>query len=121
MYLKFASATLVSLCLGLSACNSSGDSSPPPSAPGTTPPPPPPPPPDTTAPTVPGNVKAAAQSASSIKVTWDASTDDSGISGYRVFRDNGSAAVATVQTTSYTDDNLSASTAYSYTIEAVDN
>ncbi len=119
MHRKLASATLVSLCLVLSACGG-GDSAP---SPGTTPPPPsppPPPPPDTTAPTVPGNVAAVAQSATSILVTWDASTDESGISGYRVFRDNGATAIATVNTTSYTDDNLAASTAYSYTVEAVD-
>ena len=45
----------------------------------------------------------------------------SGISGYRVFRDGGATAVATVQTTSYTDTNLTANTSYSYTVEAVDN
>ena len=43
-------------------------------------------PPDTTAPTVPAGVTAVAQSASSILVSWTASTDASGISGYRVFR-----------------------------------
>jgi cellulose 1,4-beta-cellobiosidase len=46
-------------------------------------------------------------------VSWTASTDDSGISGYRVFRDAGATPVATVQTTSYTDTGLAASTSYS--------
>jgi glucose/arabinose dehydrogenase len=69
---------------------------------------------------VPAGVTAAAQSASSILVSWTASTDTSGISGYRVFRDGGATAVGTVQTTSFTDTGLAASTAYSYTVVAVD-
>jgi glucose/arabinose dehydrogenase len=54
-------------------------------------------------------------------VSWTASTDASGISGYRVFRDAGATAVATVATTTYTDTGLSAGTAYSYAVAAVDN
>jgi glucose/arabinose dehydrogenase len=65
-------------------------------------------------------VTAVAQSAGSILVSWTASTDASGISGYRVFRDGNATAVATVQTTSYTDTGLAGSTAYSYTVKAVD-
>ena len=115
-------AAFGSLGFLLSACGGGGDGgSGAPSSPAATPPPPPPPPPvDTTAPTVPSGVTAAAQSTASILVTWTASTDDSGISGYRVFRDAGATPVATVQTTSYTDSGLAAGTAYSYTIAAVD-
>jgi len=121
---------LTSLCLVLTACGGGGGSSspssgttpPPATAPGTSPPAPAPAPPpaDTTAPTVPANVSASAQSFNSILVTWDASTDASGISGYRVFRDGSTTAVATVQTTSYTDTGLTPGTAYSYTVQAVD-
>lgn len=77
---------------------------------------------DTTPPTVPANVTATSQSASQIVLSWSASTDASGISGYRVFR-NGTGAgtpLATVQTTSYTDNGLNAATQYTYTIRAVD-
>jgi glucose/arabinose dehydrogenase len=70
---------------------------------------------------VPANVTAVIQSASAILVSWSASTDDSGISGYRVFRNGGADAVATVQTTSYTDTSITANTDYSYTIAAVDS
>jgi uncharacterized repeat protein (TIGR03806 family) len=86
------------------------------------PPPPPPPPPsvDTTPPTVPAGVTATAQSATQILVSWTASTDASGIGGYRVFRNGGATEVATVQTTSYTDSGLAAGTAYSYTVVAFD-
>jgi glucose/arabinose dehydrogenase len=106
-------ATLASFGVLLSACGGGGGDA--------APPPPPPPAADTTAPTVPSGVTATAQSASSILVSWTASTDASGISGYRVFRDAGATAVATVTTTSYTDTSLAANTAYSYTVVAVDS
>jgi len=73
---------------------------------------------DTTPPTVPGGVTAVAQSSSQILVSWTASTDASGIGGYRVYR-NGTL-VTTVQTTNYTDNGLTAATSYSYTVSAVD-
>jgi len=106
-------AALVSLGGLLSGCGGGeGDSAPPP--------PPPPPAADTTAPSVPAGVTARAQSFTSILVNWTASTDDSGIASYRVFRDGGATPVATVQTTSYTDIGLTPATAYSYTVVAVD-
>jgi len=115
----FVFAVLASLAVSLSACGGGGGGdSPPPAAPA---PPPPPPPADTIAPTVPAGVTAVAQSTSSILVSWTASTDTSGISGYRVFRDGGATAVATVQTTSFTDIGLTPGTAYSYTVAAVDS
>ena len=113
---NLAFAAFVSLSGLLSACGGGGGSSNTPAPP----PPPPPPPADTTAPSIPAGVTAAAQSASSILVSWTASTDSSGISGYRVFRDGGTSPVSTVTTTSYSDTGLTASTAYSYTIAAVD-
>jgi len=84
-------ATLASLGVMLSACGGGDSSSAPPPPP--SPSPPPPPPADTTAPTVPTGVTAAAQSPSSILVSWTASTDATGISGYRVFRDGNATAV----------------------------
>ncbi|HEY6123726.1 MAG TPA: PQQ-dependent sugar dehydrogenase [Steroidobacteraceae bacterium] len=106
-------AALASFGLLLSACGGGGGDSPPPQNP-------PPPAADSTAPTVPGGVTAVAQSASSVLVSWTASTDASGISGYRVFRDGSTTPLATVQTTTYTDTGLAASTSYSYTVAAVD-
>ena len=91
-------ATLASFGVLLSACGGGGGgSAPPPPSPS----PPPPPPADTTAPTVPTGVTAVAQSPSSILVSWTASTDASGISGYRVFRNGAATPVTTVQTTTY--------------------
>ena len=77
--------------------------------------------PDTTPPTVPQGLTATAQSDTQIALTWNASTDSgSGVAGYRVFRNGGATAIATVTTTSYTDGNLTASTAYTYTVRAFD-
>jgi len=84
-------------------------------------PPSPPPVTDTTPPTVPGGVTAVVQSPTEILVSWTASTDASGISGYRVFRDGAATAIATVQTTSYTDAGRTAGVQYSYTVSAVDS
>src|SRR5262245_7037339 len=99
------------LVLMLAACGGSDGGSPMPP-----PPPPPPPPADTTPPTVPAGLTATAQSASQINLAWTASTDaGTGVAGYRVFRNAGATAVATVTTASYNDTNLSASTTYTYT------
>jgi uncharacterized repeat protein (TIGR03806 family) len=79
------------------------------------------PPPDTTPPSVPQGVTATASSASQILVSWTASNDSgTGVAGYRVFRNGGATAVATVSATSYTDTGLAANTSYTYTVAALD-
>ena len=103
-------AAEVLAALFLTACGGGSGSSPPPPPPAT----------DTTAPSAPTGVTAVAQSSSEILVSWTASTDASGIGGYRVFRNGGTTPVATVQTASYTDTGLTAATAYSYTVVAFD-
>jgi uncharacterized repeat protein (TIGR03806 family) len=78
--------------------------------------------PDVTPPTVPMNVVATALTASTIRITWSPSTDDSGIAGYSVFRAGTATPVATlVQGTAFTDTGLTASTLYTYTVRATDN
>jgi len=85
------------------------------------PPPPPPPAADSTAPSVPAGVAAAAQSTTSIAVTWAASTDaGTGVAGYRVFRGTVTTPIATITATNYTDTGLTAATTYSYTVAAFD-
>lgn len=108
---KIALATLASLSVLLSACGGGKDS---------TPTSPVEPPADTTPPTVPSGVTATAQSTTEIQVTWTASTDASGISTYRVFRDGGTTAVGTPTTTTFSDTGLTPGTSYSYTVVAVD-
>lgn len=74
--------------------------------------------PDPIPPSVPTNVQASDVTGSSAKLTWNASTDNKLVLGYRIFRN--SAEVATSTTTSYTDSGLSANTTYSYTVSAYD-
>ena len=76
------------------------------------------PPADTTAPSVPTNLAGSAVSSSQINLTWTASTDNVGVTGYKVFR-NGSQ-ITTVSSPGYSDVGLSPSTAYSYTVAAFD-
>ncbi len=75
---------------------------------------------DFTAPSVPEDVVAIAQSSTTIALSWSPSTDASGIEEYRIYRDGGAAPVATVQETGYTDTGLTPGTSYSYTVRAVD-
>ena len=53
-----------------------------------------------------------------IKVTWTASTDNIGVTGYKVYR-NGSQ-MGTSVTTEYTDTGVASNTIYSYTVSAYD-
>jgi chitodextrinase len=74
---------------------------------------------DTTAPTAPAGLTVSAASSSQINLSWGASTDNVGVTGYRVYR--GGALLATVGTvTSYQDTGLNPSTTYSYTAQAFD-
>lgn len=77
--------------------------------------------PDTTAPTVPANPRAAATDVSTV-VTWDAATDDRGVTGYQVTRSGGTkgTVVTSVTSTVLTESGLEERTAYTYTVRAVD-
>ncbi|KAB8314751.1 chitinase [Tolypothrix campylonemoides VB511288] len=79
-----------------------------------------PPPTDTTAPSVPSGLASPSKTATSVSLTWNASTDTggSGIAGYDVYR-NGTLVGSPVGT-SYTDAGLQPSTAYSYRVRARD-
>jgi large repetitive protein len=74
--------------------------------------------PDTTAPSVPTGLVASAANANQVNLAWNASTDNVGVAGYRVFR-NGTA-VGTSATTNYSDTGLTANTLYTYTVSAYD-
>ena len=75
-------------------------------------------PPDTTAPSVPTNLTATAASSTQINLSWTASTDNVGVTGYKIFR-NGTQ-IATSVVTSYQNTGLTPSTTYSYTVSAYD-
>jgi hypothetical protein len=74
--------------------------------------------PDITPPTVPQGVVADVLGASEIRLSWDASSDaESGVSGYRVYRDG--VLVDSPTGTTYQDIGLDPSTAYSYEVSSV--
>ncbi len=73
---------------------------------------------DTQPPTAPANLTATAASSSQINLTWSASTDNVGVTGYRILR--GGTQVGTSTGTSYSDTGLAANTPYSYVVQAVD-
>jgi Putative peptidoglycan binding domain len=73
---------------------------------------------DTQAPTVPTGPTATASSSSEIDLSWTASTDNVGVTGYQVFR--GNVQVATSMLTAYADTGLTGSTTYTYVVKAFD-
>lgn len=74
--------------------------------------------PDTTAASVPTGLTATAVSGSQINLSWNASTDNVGVSGYRIHR-NG-VQIATSDATTHSDTGLAANTSYNYTVSAYD-
>ena len=82
---------------------------------------------DTQPPSQPGSLAASVVSASELDLSWAASSDNVGVSGYRIERCQGVgcssfAQVATTNgsATSYADTGLSANTSYSYRVRASD-
>ena len=81
--------------------------------------------PDTTPPTQPGALTATAVSGSEVDLSWGASTDNVGVTGYQIERCQNAnctnfAQIATSTTTSYKDTTVSASSSYSYRVRATD-
>lgn len=76
---------------------------------------------DVSAPSTPAAVSAKVDGGS-LAVSWQASSDDCGVSGYDVVRTGGSggAVTKTVTGTTLTDKTFSAATAYTYTVTARD-
>lgn len=73
---------------------------------------------DTTAPSTPTSLASTAKTATSITLTWNASTDNVGVTGYDVYAN--SALKTTVSGTTVTISGLTASTAYSIYVKAKD-
>lgn len=80
--------------------------------------PPPPPPSDTTAPSVPGSLIANVISAGQIDLSWNVSTDNTGVTGYKIYRNT--AYLTTVTSNSRSDMGLFKNTNYCYRVSAVD-
>jgi chitodextrinase len=73
---------------------------------------------DNTSPSIPTNLSASAISSSRINLNWTASTDNIGVTGYKIFRDG--TQVGTSITNSFNNMGLTASTTYAYTVSAFD-
>lgn len=73
---------------------------------------------DTQAPTSPSSLRKTGTFSSAASLHWGASSDNVGVAGYRIYR-NGSQ-VGTTTRTRFTDSSLSASTRYTYTVQAFD-
>ena len=74
--------------------------------------------PDTVAPSVPTGLVATPVSTTQINLSWNASTDNVGVTGYQVFR-NGQQ-IATTTTTSFSNTGLTPATTYPYAVRASD-
>ncbi|GAA1506162.1 hypothetical protein GCM10009677_43210 [Sphaerisporangium rubeum] len=77
---------------------------------------------DTTAPSRPGTPAASSITSTGATLTWTASTDNVGVTGYTVYRRSGTTdvSVGTPTTNSFTLTGLSASTSYTYFVVARD-
>lgn len=73
---------------------------------------------DTLPPSIP-SLSGSAASATSVKLTWTASTDNTGVKGYQVSR-NGAVLATVTAGTSYTDTAAAPSTTYTYSVKAFD-
>ena len=78
---------------------------------------------DIQAPTVPANLVVTGTTATSISLSWSASSDagGSGLARYRIYRNGSATALTTVTGTSYTNSGLTSGTSYTYTVTAYDN
>ena len=73
---------------------------------------------DTTAPSTPANLAASGTTSSSTNLSWTASTDNVGVTGYNVY--SGATLLGTATGTTYSATGLTASTTYSFTVKAKD-
>jgi hypothetical protein len=74
---------------------------------------------DTNPPSIPANFRVTATTADSISLDWNASSDNVGVAGYRLFR-NGTL-ISTQSGTAHVDGSLQSSTSYTYSVQAYDN
>src|SRR6266478_7618890 len=83
------------------------------------------PPPDTMPPSAPANLAVTSASSTQVNLSWTASTDNVGVTGYMVERCTGAgcsnfAQFSAPTATTFNDTGLAASTSYSYRVRATD-
>jgi chitodextrinase len=74
---------------------------------------------DKTPPSQPQNLTATALSRTQVQLSWDASTDNVGVTAYDIYRD-GSLIASTAPPAGYVDQTVQAGTTYSYSVVARD-
>jgi fibronectin type 3 domain-containing protein len=74
--------------------------------------------PDTTPPQVPSPPSIGQYGQTAVQVLWNPTTDNIGVAGYNLFRNN--QLLETASQVGYTDNSVSPSTAYSYQVQAFD-
>ncbi|MFC5703158.1 carbohydrate binding domain-containing protein [Cohnella faecalis] len=74
--------------------------------------------PDTQSPSVPTGLVSTDKSDTQVSLKWSAASDNLGVTGYEVYRDN--VKIGTTSSLSYTATGLTGSTAYSFTVKAYD-
>jgi len=75
---------------------------------------------DSEAPSVPLNLTAKAILSSAIKLNWNASTDNIGVTCYNIYREGAQDPIASSVDTFYTDRGLVENTSYTYSVTAFD-
>jgi chitodextrinase len=76
--------------------------------------------PDTQSPTVPTGLSATAASATQVNLNWSASSDNTGINGYTIYRNGSPVATTSAINLAYSDTTALPDTTYNYTVDAFD-
>lgn len=76
--------------------------------------------PDTQAPTAPGSLTSSSKTDVTVSVSWTATTDNTGVTAYDIYRGATLVGSTSGTSTTFTDSGLTASTSYSYTVKARD-
>ena len=80
----------------------------------------PPPAGDTQAPSAPAGLVVSGQTQTALTLSWNASTDNVGVTGYGTYRNSAAAGTTAPATRTYTYTGLACGTAYSLGVDAVD-
>ena len=75
---------------------------------------------DNSAPSIPANLITTVTTSTQISFSWTASSDNIGVSGYRIYKNYSTVPHATVTTLSFTDTGLSATQTHVYSVSAID-
>ncbi|HEV7205806.1 MAG TPA: DNRLRE domain-containing protein [Jatrophihabitans sp.] len=77
---------------------------------------------DSVAPSAPGNLTATAPDSGHVALTWSAASDNVGVTGYKVYRNQSATALAVLpgDASSYTDSAVKPATTYTYQVTALD-